>query len=208
MYEQYGQRMGVADYWMSFLACYGVTFFAGMGFLFASFFGAGFFSMLCVLALLASSVYLRIAQMRRCMDIGWPWQTPWIVLGLGLAAAVVSQFAVILALVMLPVLIIIALADFAFGIVLGFMPSKQIVQPDYDPQAYKDSYTDYGAPNFSAKEAAEAKLRQRAQAGQLPASTPVISASGKRVASVTQSEPEPQAPPPRALGFGRKGVAG
>jgi hypothetical protein len=207
MFEQTGPRIGVSEYWISFLACWGVTFGAAFGLVIGTITNSDFFMLISVLGLFASSLYLRIAQMHRCNDIGWPWAIPWIIFGLGLAISVVSQFAAILALVMLPVAIIFAVIDFAFGIIVGFIPSRQIAQPDFDPQAYRDAYADYGAPNYSAAQAAEAQERKNAAAARIGIDRPAISASGKRVASVTQAEPEP-APPPRALGFGRKGAAG
>jgi hypothetical protein len=206
MFEQSGPRIGISDYWISFMACWGVTFGAVFGLVIGTMMNSDFFTLVSVLALLASSLYIRIAQMHRCNDIGWPWQTPWIVFGIGLAISAVSQFAAILALVMLPIAIIIGLADFGFGIVLGFIPSKQTSQPDFDPQAYRDAYADYGAPNFSAAEAAEAQARKNAAAARIGIEGPVVSASGKRVASVTQAEPAPL--PPRSMGFGRKGILG
>jgi uncharacterized membrane protein YhaH (DUF805 family) len=206
MFEQSGPRMGISDYWLSFMACWGVTFAGVFGIVFASFIDSDFFMLLSILALLGGSLYIRVAQMQRCNDIGWPWQTPWIVFGLGLAVSAVAQFAAILALLMLPLIIIVALADFAFGIVVGCIPSRQGAQPEYDPQAYRDAYRDYGAPNTSLKQEAEAVVRQKEAALRAAQVNPVTNASGKRVASVTQSEPSP--PPPRAVGFGRKGVIG
>lgn len=200
MFEQSGPRMGASDYWMSFLASYGVTFLAFLMIAFATFTGSGFFMLVSVLALLGSSIYMRLAQMQRCNDIGWPWQTPWVVFGLGLAISVISQLSPLIALVMLPALLIFAGADFVFAIVLGCMPSRPLTQTEYDPEAYVQSYRDYGAPNFSKALAAQAEVRQK----QAVAAAPVaISASGKRVASVTQADPEPT-PAPRAMGFGRK----
>jgi hypothetical protein len=207
MFEQHGQRISVAEYWVAFLMCLGASIFGIVMLVIATLFSSDIFVMFSVLILLGSSVYIRIAQMRRCLAIGWPWQTPWIVLGLGLAATAISQFAAVLALIMLPVMVIIALADFSFGILLGFIPSKDIVQPDYDPQAYENSYSDYGAPNFSVELAAKAKQRNEVAMARLAEDTPIISASGKKVASVTQAQ-EVTTPPPRSLGFGRKGVAG
>jgi uncharacterized membrane protein YhaH (DUF805 family) len=206
MFEQAGPRMGPSEYWLSFLACWGVTFAGLFGLLFASFTGSDFFMLISVLALLGSSIYIRVAQMQRCNDIGWPWQIPWLVFGVSLTITVVAQFAVILALLMLPLTIIVGLGDLIFGIVLGCIPSKHLAQPDYDPQAYRDAYMDYGAPNFSAAQAAEAQARKQAASVRIGIESPVVTASGKRIASVTQAEPAP--PPPRALGFGRKGAAG
>jgi uncharacterized membrane protein YhaH (DUF805 family) len=206
MFEQSGPRIGVSDYWLSFLASYGVFFAGIVGLVFASFTKSGFFMLVSILALLGSSIYMRIAQMQRCNDIGWPWQTPWVVFGVGLAVSVISQLGGIIALLMLPMLIIVGLADFAFAIVLGCIPSRQFAQPEFDPQAYRDNYRDYGAPNFSAAQAAEVEARKKVTVAAAQAATPTISASGKRVASVTQAEPAPL--PPRAVGFGRKGVLG
>jgi hypothetical protein len=205
MFEQIGQRMSVGNYWITYLACVGASILGIIFFIIASLFKSDFFVLISVLILLGSSIYVRIAQMQRCMAIGWPWQTPWIVFGIGLAITVVSQFAVILALIMLPLLVIVGIADFGFGLLIGCIPSKEIIQPDYDPQAYQDSYADYGAPNFSNKLAAQAKQRNDAAMAKLASDNPIISTSGKRVASVTQT-PEAVAPPPRSLGFGRKGV--
>jgi uncharacterized membrane protein YhaH (DUF805 family) len=206
MFEQAGPRMGQSEYWLAFLACWGVTFAGVFGLVFASFINSDFFKLLSVLALLGGSIYIRIAQMQRCNDVGWPWQIPWFVFGVSLAITVVAQFAAILALLMLPLTIIVGLGDLVFGIVLGCIPSKQIAQPDYDPQAYRDSYADYGAPNLSASQAAEAQARKQQASVRLGIETAAVSASGKRIASVTQAEPAP--PPPRAMGFGRKGAAG
>jgi hypothetical protein len=189
------------------MACWGVTFGAVFGLVLGTVMNSDFFMLISVLGAFASSLYLRIAQMHRCNDIGWPWVIPWIIFGLGLAISVISQLAAILALVMLPAAIIFAVIDFAFGVVVGFIPSRQIAQPDYDPQAYRDAYADYGAPNYSAAHAAEAAARKNAAAAQMGIDRPAMSASGKRVASVTQAEAEP-ALPPRAMGFGRKGIAG
>lgn len=207
MFEQYGQRMGIGEYWLTFMACWGVTIGGAIGYMFGGLIGSSFFTMISIVALLASSIWIRVAQMRRCMDIGWWWQIPWGVLGISLAASVIGQFNAVLALVMLPALVLIGLGDFVFGIVLGFMPSKHIVQPDFDAQAYRDSYRDYGAPNASLKLEAMAELRNRDAATRAAVENPVFSASGKRVASVTRSETAP-APPPRAMGFGRKGTFG
>lgn len=206
MFEQYGQRMGIGEYWLNFMACWGVAIMGVVGLMFGGLTGSSFITMMSIVALLASSIWIRVAQMRRCMDIGWWWQMPWGVLGVGLAASVVAQFNALLALVMLPALVIISLGDFIFGIVLGCMPSKHIIQPEFDAQAYRDSYQDYGAPNASLKMEAMAELRKRELAARIAVEHPVISTSGKRVASVTRAEPA--APPPRAMGFGRKGTFG
>lgn len=206
MFEQTGPRMGRGDYWISFMACWGLTIFGGIVFAFASFIGSSFFTLLGVLAMLGSSVYIRLAQMQRCNDIGWPWQLPWGVFGISLALSAVSLFHPLLALIMLPLMLIIGLGDFVFGIVLGCMPSKDN-NFEFDAQAYRDAYRDYGAPNMSLKLEAQAELRNREAAARVAIENPVISASGKRVASVTRSE-EPAAPPPRAMGFGRKGILG
>jgi uncharacterized membrane protein YhaH (DUF805 family) len=204
MFENTGPRMSASDYWVSFMACWGVTFLGVIGLVIGTFAKSPFFTLVSVVGLLGSSVYIRIAQMQRCNDIGWPWQIPWVVLGLGLATSAVAQFSPLVALVMLPVMIIVGLCDFCFGIVVGFMPSKHI-NFDFDPEAYRQAYSDYGAPNVNAQLVAEAEARKQQAAARILAENPVISATGKRVASVTREE-EPAAPPPRAMGFGRKGV--
>jgi hypothetical protein len=128
MFEQSGPRMGISDYWLSFMACWGVTFAGVFGIVFASFIDSDFFMLISILALLGGSLYIRVAQMQRCNDIGWPWQTPWIVFGLGLAVSAIAQFAAILALLMLPLMPISPLVLWSDASLRGKAPSPNMIR--------------------------------------------------------------------------------
>jgi hypothetical protein len=209
MDEQNLPRMNASDYWMNFFICYGVGFFALLALGVGVFIGSFIITAAAAISLLGTSIKIRIAQMERCNDIGWSWKIPWVVFGFGLAVAIGSNASLLMAVILLPVQIIVGLADFGFAIIVGCMPSRKLDASLFDPQAYRDSYRDYGAPNFSSEHAAKVEVKTQQRRIEAREDPRFQSVSGKRIASVVQAEPAPEpAMPPRVAGFGRKGILG
>jgi uncharacterized membrane protein YhaH (DUF805 family) len=195
-------RVGIGQYWMMFAGSLIVSVVAIAVAIF-SFFSANYFLVLiAVLAMFASGIYLRVAEMRRCRDIGWPAQLPWAFFGILILLALVSFQGGMVSLASSGMSIMVSLADLGFAILVGCIPSKEWQAPNAADYRNHHSETAY-APESGDDDDRDARYDD-AVARAVAAYKKETAQSPRASAAETSSA----RPPARITGFGRKGAGG
>ena len=195
-------RVGIGQYWIMFAGSLIVSVIAIAVAIF-SFFSANFFMVvIAALAMFASGIYLRVAEMRRCRDIGWPAQLPWVFFGILVLLALVSFQGGMVSLASSGMSIMVSVADLGFAILVGCIPSKEWQAPS--AAEYRNHYSE----TAYAPEAAEDDDRDARYDDAVARAVAAYKKEGPPSQSAAASEAPAARPPARIAGFGRKGTGG
>ncbi|MFC4292709.1 DUF805 domain-containing protein [Sphingorhabdus arenilitoris] len=177
-------RVGIGQYWLSFIMCIGAIIALIAGAVAAIFTGSWGMSPILFLMIVSVSLYFRVIMMRRCRDIGWPAWLPWASFGLNILLSFSSFGAAIRGNFVgsgIGIANYVVLLDLLLMIVIGILPSQQGMGPSYVPAPNSGPTPGGGAfdhgpsagagpgpdfrqgPSLSASEEAEMLRRIRAE---------------------------------------------